>query len=136
MSGFQKFFFLLRVFFPSWKFFDDAGSLPKLFYQTEGQSDWIEVSQNPKWSWSYLFLNPVGNFNHALDSLIDQLLIEALSSNPETLSASAPYRLVQNWIQKQIRQNHTQIPASRFLFKISIALPTPDDVLISQWHEV
>lgn len=136
MSGFQKFLFLFRAFFPSWKFFDDAGSLPKLSYQIEGQSDWVEVSGKPRWRWFHLFINPVGNFNHALDSLIDQLLIEALSANPETLSESAPYRLVQNWARRQVRQSQSRDTATRFQFKISISLPTPDDVLISQWHEV
>ena len=136
MSGFQKILFLLRAFFPSWKFFDDPGSLPELSFQLDGQSDWTKISRQTRWQWSHFFINPAGNWNHALGSLIDQLLNEALKSSPEDLSQNTAYRLVQNWVRQQIIQNSFEAQGRQFQFKISIALPSPDDVVISPWHEV
>src|SRR4051812_5994815 len=73
-----KTIFMFRMFFPSWRFFDDIGHVPVLFYRksTQGKEfePWVECLNKPTRKWRTLLLNPQGNFLLACGSLLQRLV--------------------------------------------------------------
>jgi hypothetical protein len=100
---------LFRALFPSWRFFDELGSVSRLYYRTGENADslgsWRKCVVADKRTWSALFLNPAGNFHLAENTLIDQLSdeLEAAQENgAPPIEASVSFRLVLNLVRRQI----------------------------------
>lgn len=134
MSKARHFLNLFRVFLPSWKFFDEVGSAPELYYQMEGP--WQPVLIRPANKLRNLFLHPEGNFFHAGHSLLERLLREVNEAEPSDLESSPSYQLVENLVRFQIRQADPTLVGRQFRFKIAISHPEPADVILSASHEV
>lgn len=69
--------FLLRSFFPNWRFYHGAGHQPRLLWRianAEGTwSEWTVFMPRARLSWLSLFHNPHGNLRLAEQNLIDHL---------------------------------------------------------------
>ena len=69
--------FLLRSFFPNWRFYHGAGHQPRLFWRIanlEGAwSEWTLFMPRARLSWMSLFHNPRGNLTLAEQNLVDHL---------------------------------------------------------------
>lgn len=78
--------FLLRSFFPNWRFYHGAGAQPRLFWRTAGTdgcwSDWTMFIPRARLSWGSLFHNPRNNLTLAEQNLVDHLSAD-LSALPE-----------------------------------------------------
>jgi hypothetical protein len=144
---------LIRVFFPSWKLFDQIGHVSQLYYRvcSDEISDFEEWKPSVIHSYSHsrmnshmhtqrkfsdLFLNSHGNLQLAYQSLVDRLVSDTqdlYESPPHVLLETVSYRLVQNRIQKEILNTQDGRKNSvRFQFKIVI---DQEDFLVSPIHE-
>jgi len=82
----------LRVFFPSWRFFEDLGEVPVLWARIGGDGSGTNDGEDlgpwqrslptaaPRW-WT-LFVNPEANLILAYGSLLEQLVSD-LAAGPE-----------------------------------------------------
>ena len=106
MASFKKYSFLLRVLFPSWKFFDRVEESFQLHYRfgadAESMDEWIPFSFLHERSWISLFYNPEGNLKHILATELERFLKEVQetpSENPEKIQSGISYRLLCDWIE-------------------------------------
>jgi hypothetical protein len=144
---------LLRVFFPSWRFFDQLGHVPRLSYRmnhgrthdVEAWGEWKDCLNHPPRTIGALCLNANGNLHLAYQALVDRLvhdIQELQESSHEGQSSllleSVSYQLVRNLAHKQVQEQRVissadkNVPSS-FQFKIVI---DQEDLLISSIHEV
>ena len=91
---------LLRAFLPSWKFFEDLGEVPVLYFRIKSAGQWTEWK---KWidpierKWWQLIFNPQGNLNLAYGSLVQELCDEIHKSKDiEQLENSKPFQDLKN----------------------------------------
>ena len=88
----SRWLFLLRGFFPSWRFFDAPGYQPRLFVRAllknEQWTDWIQFSPRASFKLSDLFFNPDNNMQMTEQTLIDHLCLD-IQSLPESQSAGS-----------------------------------------------
>lgn len=130
MSGCGFLLQFFRLFFPSWKFFDSVGSLPKLYFQIESRQ-WEPLLHSPPIVWWNLFVNSEGNLHHAYQNLVNRLVLDLnqLSSNsPDELTS---FQLVEQLVRSQIHQLNRYEKGQIYRFKISVTYPHASDVLIS-----
>ena len=83
-----------RIFIPSWRFFDQEGLRPELWIFKDG--DWRRIGP-PSIPWFALFYNSRFNRFHAVQNLLERLIVEMQSSPPEKLVS---YRLVE-WLARE-----------------------------------
>lgn len=135
MSSSQTLLSFFKVFLPSWKFFDEAGSQPELRWRI-GESPWQAALRPTPRRISQIFLNPQGNLRHALDSMVERLLQEAANADPKELPETVSYKLVVNCVRQLIRWEGPIPQERKFQFKITGTYPDEQDLLISKEHEV
>jgi len=118
----NRWLFIFRAFFPSWKFFEDATAQYKLYFKEE-QQEWrpvIHLISRKKLS---LFFNQEVNLCLALDTMVQRLVMDAVEEKFD-FNASVSYELVKSLVEEQVR-------SGVFQFKISNGI---QDVLISPEH--
>ena len=73
--------FLLRVLFPSWRFFESIGVVPRLYVRASTVAgewgDWTPALRPPSRGLWNLVLNPRGNLHFARQSAVEHLVSEA-----------------------------------------------------------
>ncbi len=122
---------LLRIFFPSWRFFEGLTPIPKIFYRIkkngESYSDWLplllqnncqpDIHRNIR----KLFHNLEENLNLTYQGQIEQLVndISELPKNDSTLliESLTSYKIVYAYIKEQVQLRHS---SSYFQFKIGV----------------
>lgn len=115
----------LKLFIPTWKFFDQLGTVSKLYYRTLNQSgctEWMPVIEKPDRRLLNLFYNPKGNLYLACVALVDRLVFEmgAKSSlSADQIEQLESYLFVQNMVHVLLRSKNVQ-PKIRFQFKIEV----------------
>jgi hypothetical protein len=95
----NRWVFIFRAFFPTWKFFEDANAQYKLFYQKNSE-EWqpaIELLSRKKLS---LFLNHEVNFHLALDTLVQRFVMDMAEEKPN-ITEIVSYRLIQKFIAEK-----------------------------------
>lgn len=137
---------LVRVLFPSWRFFDDVQATPILLVRTLGgdgpSADWEPVLSAPTRQWPRaLFWNPAGNVQLAEHVLLERLLSDvaewdaASDAEPESLVS---YELATNFVRTRLASMPDSGTATRFQFKLVEAPTGPRDttadLLISREH--
>ena len=68
---------LLKLLFPSWRFFEDFSAYPKLYYRYREGTEfgpWLESLPAKPRSWFSIFLNGDENFRLFANSAIERLL--------------------------------------------------------------
>lgn len=118
----SRWVFLFRAFFPSWKFFDEVGDYPTLWYRTTldetVDSEWQAAFPSKNISLSSFLFHPEGNLLWALRSLTHHLTHD-LEKTSEDLTS---YQLVRRAVENQIRRSDSKnfgSPEVRFQFKIT-----------------
>ena len=103
--------FLLRAFFPCWKFFEDSGAIPKLYLRfgnTEQEfCKWIPAQSTIERRPWHLIFNPDGNLTLLKHSLLQQLLGDL--QNVETgheleFESERSYQLTKNWAEVIVKE--------------------------------
>ncbi len=130
--------FLLRVLFPSWRFFETIGVVPRLEVRTRGPDGewqaWQRALRPPRRDWSTVVFNPAGNLHFARQSAVEHLVSEAEAHEgpPEWLTSSSSYRIVQTlakeaasgseWFQFKIVQVDTDGTQEDFLVSAEMSV--------------
>lgn len=101
-----------RILIPTWRFFDKAATVPKLYVLT-GQ-DWVSALEPERLKWYSFFVNPMGNFYHAVCNALDHLL-----RFPEDKDAN---RIVHRYVRFHLieRGSHS---GERYQFKVMAINP-------------
>lgn len=130
-----------KVFFPSWKFFAEAGGHYQLYFRMislDGTGEWqMLVLKSPR-HLGHLFLSAAGNRDLALNGLIERLLMDASESEePDELTLQVSYQLVQNLVEvdliaDQKKVNGTSSQRCSYQFKVKM---NEDDIFLSAEHE-
>lgn len=146
---------LLRVFFPSWKFFDDSGDIPHLWVRTATGTatasttdtkdteivfcEWQPCIPSPARTWTTPFWNPKGNLRLAYDSLLMQLLMD-VTDHSEQLSQTVSYRLTERLAAQHVATLPHASAVTRYQFKLTVTpasaiLEPEQDILLSPIQE-
>jgi hypothetical protein len=143
-----KMIYLFRAFFPSWKFFEDIGEIPVLYYRVsdkeENDLDWQPCLLKSKRRISSLILNPSGNYLLACESLLQQFVNDVQDLEEEALTKiedSISYKLIQNLVCFQVREHSKNHSHLFYQFKVSIISQelhrqSDEDLLISPIYQV
>ena len=125
--------FLLRAFFPNWKFFHAVGYVPHLYARAahvnaEGVmtwSDWVHLYPRTRQSFWHLFHNPETNLGLAQQNLIDHFWAD-LNDAPETFDPRSfvSYQMVDHFVEGVLRQNHPHLTHTQFELRMLLDSPT------------
>ena len=134
---------LFRSLLPSWKFFDDVGYIPRLYYRFsfggQGFGYWNEWTPRYDRTLFSFFVNPEGNLTLAYVTLLENLMLEIKDAeSAEAVSTSTSYRLVEEFVRQLIKD--VQPRPMMFQFRLSVvhqAKPQAGatDILVSGEHE-
>jgi hypothetical protein len=116
-----------RVFFPSWRFFENLTPLPKILYRVSRNgidySDWEHLnSQPPSRTIGKLFHNPEENLALTYQVQLENLLNDISASDCSTeffYHNFSSYQIVLAHIKDQIHRRHAQ-PFHNFQFKVGV----------------
>ncbi len=130
----------LRIFFPSWRFFEEFVSVPQLRFRVltdhEEPVPWQEPLL-PSWRGaSGLFLNAEGNLALACQTLLERFLTELEDASDEELEnviSMVSYRLIRNWVAALIRSQFPEQESRHFQFKI---VKDGTEIVLSPLHEL
>ena len=136
---------LFRVFFPSWRFFQELGHVPVLKFRIVGSSEsaWTRCMQPEPRNLGSLFFNSKDNLRMAENSLVEQLIDDISEFRDENLvESSVSYELVTRLVRSRIRESRLAEVGQGFEFKVTAAVPGAgepnegEDLLISATHHV
>jgi hypothetical protein len=144
----SRVFMLFRALFPSWRFFDRTGEVPRLSFRriaSDGApGPWEEAIPLPPRPLHALVFNPEGNLAFACHTLVGQLVADLQcipDERPEELTQTASYRLVRNLVEQRIRRQNGALESQplRYQFRLTAfrvqpdGTPTPEEeFLLSQ----
>lgn len=123
---------LLRIFIPSWRFFDELGQITTVFHRTRlaDQSDfgpWKKSILKPTQSPAAFLFNPAGNLYLATQAVVQQLMVDIqnLKNEADTTSLEqfSSFQLLQKHIELQLRKTNPQLVPLFFQIKISVTDP-------------
>lgn len=145
---------LLRVLFPSWRFFDDLQVTPMLLVRVArdagGPGAWTPLLPPIPRSPLQLAWNPQGNLRLAQYALLERLLMDVGDmdgdADTDAIAAFVSYQLVLNLVRAEVARDARFAGAVRCQFKLAeqrlwdatdaAAVPprAGDDLLISREH--
>lgn len=140
---FSKFIFLFRIFFPSWKFFDESSYLYYLKFRYCKEDEDITLAEwqfcPPKLNrnLAQLVLNPNGNIALACESTLQHfysdLYERQTTNNNNELDKLTSYKNIQNLVQyfAEIIDNGF----GQYQFKVSVMNELEEeDIIVSKVH--
>ncbi len=126
--------FLMRSFFPNWRFYHGAGSQPRLFWRTANDqgawSTWTMFMPRAHRSWRDLLHNARNNLTLADQNLIDHLSAD-LSALPDDADVRAlvTYQMVQrltHWLIAREGMTAAKYQFQLRLVPVMTAMTGPD----------
>lgn len=143
---------LARALFPSWRFFEQLGHVPKLSLRmigAAGPGPWTECLPPEPRGAATLFLNPRGNLRMACNSLVEQLVTDLgdipdeadPSGGSHDLERLVSYELVERLVRFQIQRSTVPYSGEQFQFRILAAVPGAgeslgEEILVSSVHRL
>jgi hypothetical protein len=125
--------FLLRSFFPNWKFFHAVGYVPHLYARagslrqdgTLVWQDWIDLYPRTQQNFWHLFHNPQTNLGLAQQNLIDHFWAD-LNDSEEGCDPRAfvSYQMVAHFVAGLLNDAHPQHTHSQFELRMLMDSPT------------
>lgn len=131
--------FLLRSFFPNWRFYHGAGHQPRLLWRTADRqgrwSEWTMFMPRAQIAWGTLFHNPRNNLTLAEQNLVDHLSFD-LASLPEDgdVRSLVTYQMVQRltrWLIDCEGLSPAQYQFQLRLVPAMAGLPDENDAVLS-----
>ena len=124
--------FLLRGFFPSWRFFDAPGPQPRLFVrilsEDERWSAWTMFIPRAPFRLRDLFYNSENNLRLVEQTLIDQLSLELQSlSQGEQVEKLVWYALIQRLAHRVARMLASDQKMKAYQFELRLLPGLGDD---------
>ena len=100
---------LLKLFLPTWKFFDHVGLVPVLYFrfgENENQlGEWQRVIDVPERKWTNLFLNPKGNWVSHQQTALHQLLNDNLKLDVNELEKSKSFQFIKSLVEQKLKSD-------------------------------
>jgi len=130
--------FLLRSFFPNWRFYHGPGDQPRLFWRVQDVdsqwSEWQMFMPRAQFHWLDWIHNPRNNLTLANQNLIDHLSAD-IAAMPEESDVRdlLTYQLAQQLTRYLISSADTVLSAPvRYQFKLSLvpAYTLPDESMV------
>jgi hypothetical protein len=125
--------FLMRSFFPNWKFFHAVGHVPHLYARAQflgvaGEpvwSDWIWIYPRRQRRWFHVLHNADTNLGLAQQNLVDHFWAD-LYDLPEGADARelVTYQLVSRLVLQVLRQRHPAMTHSQFELRMELSSRT------------
>ena len=111
----------IRVFIPTWRFFDRIGRVPELYYRVKFNGKlgpWQPVFEKPERKFYHLFVNPEGNLYLAYQSLLDRLLDDSQNKSIN-FEEQISFQQIKNLVHsKALKSSHKE--ATHFEFKADV----------------
>ncbi len=116
--------FLLRSFFPNWRFYHALGRAPRLEYRWssgEDWSGWVRMHPRAPFRLANLLHNPEVNLALTEQNLVDHLAADIAECEGDDPSALVSYRLVERLAREKV--GSAAPGAARFQFRIRSERP-------------
>ncbi len=138
----SRYFSLFRVFFPSWRFFQEVAYVPmvhvKVFTTDFREQEWQPLITKLQRSALRLFYNPRANLTLAYQSLLEQVVQDINdfeNKDMDKFQFTNSYQLVNNLVQFKLREFVDFNQIVKYQFKIRLIKQGDErdvhDVLIS-----
>jgi len=124
----KSWYVVFQSFFPSWKFFDDAGSEIRLSVRV-GPSEielggWVNCLTPIPRTIKTIFINPQGAYLHAARNLVTRLSFEISDGDenrPEKIVEKTTYKIVKNLVRYQIADLKLASAPFYYQFRLSVS---------------
>jgi hypothetical protein len=133
MAG--RWFFLLRSFFPNWKFYQSTGHIPMLFFRCSTCREALETAEwqlmypRAERRWWHLFHNPETNLKLAQQNLIDHFHADLYELSED----ADPCLLVSyKMVAQSVADLCEKMQASCWQFQLRLVHESPTAVLDDQ----
>lgn len=97
---------LLKLFLPTWKFFDHVGLVPVVYFRMGDQeghlSQWRKVIEVPERQWMNFILNPKGNWISHQHTALHQLLNDNLKFEVDDLEKSNSFQFIKSLVEQKL----------------------------------
>lgn len=131
-------YFWARALFPSWRFFEELGPLPRLHFRIRDTGgafgSWISSRRAVPRGVGALLLHAEGNLELACNTLVEQLVADLGDhevGEAAGLSETVSYQLTRNLVEFRIREGSPERTSCEFQFKVT---SDSEDLLISAIH--
>jgi hypothetical protein len=125
--------FLMRAFFPNWKFFHAVGHVPHLYARSAVQqpskplcwSDWVLIYPRRARRWHHLVHNPDTNLGLAQQNLVDHFW-DDLYDLPEGADPRdlVTYTMISRLVEQTLRTRNASFTHSQFELRMVLESPT------------
>lgn len=130
LSG--RWLFLLRSFFPNWRFYHGFGHQPRLFVRSAGSdgrwSDWQMFMPRARWSAAELWHNPRNNLLLANQNLVDHLSFDVQTlADGQDVRELVTYRMVSALARTLVHVRPAECRQWQFELRLVPPLQVPDE---------
>jgi len=98
----------LRIFVPSWRFFDRLGRVPEVLFRGKSldseSKKWQPLLIKPKRKFYNLLFNPAGNLYLAYMSLIEKVLDDSQSQSKK-FEDTVSFKLLKNLVREKVLES-------------------------------
>lgn len=124
--------FLLRCFFPNWRFFHRMGHVPTLFvrysHTAQEWSAWQTTIPRAQRSLFQLLHNPAINLALANQNLVDHLSADLQVLNEEQdVQQLVTYQLITRHARDYLQRQYPAIAIQHYQFQLKLMAPPPDN---------
>jgi hypothetical protein len=131
--------FLMRAFFPNWKFFHAVGHVPHLYARSAVQqpseplcwSDWVLIYPRRARRWHHLVHNPDTNLGLAQQNLVDHFWADLYDlpegADPRDL---VTYTMISRLVEQTLRTRNARFTHSQF--ELRMVLDSPKETVSTQ----
>lgn len=113
----------LKVFFPSWNFFNTYNDLPTLEFKIPNTNSWQKVFSPPQRTFWFWFINPRVNYLHAVNNHL-LLWLQELQVDPpnhgEALLQNSHFKIAKKMAEQELRIKNISMPYELRLVLISV----------------
>lgn len=114
---------LLRVFFPSWRFFDFINSVPLLYVRSWNEkgewSEWLPALKKPERRFWNILFNPEGNIFLAKQTLVQQFAEEL--EEPTLTTTALITQLARSEISNLLTEHSPRVVCFQYQLKAWLA---------------
>jgi hypothetical protein len=129
---------LLRVLFPSWRFFESIAPTPNLSYRVaragEDFGGWRDALPPVARTPLSLLLNARGNLQLAAQSLVERLFEDLDAMPPAEAQENVSYQLVQCLVQTRLRDDAAEA-GHRYQFRLTLPESDEEACFVSLIHD-